>query len=309
MSSEKDGEENPDPIPRMAQPDQPTVALKSLPKRPRSSAARRSLVLAIAFWLIMLSSWLLGDFPLHHDGLVFLIIFAAMGSWFFSLLFCLGAVVKKIWKFLSRRPSAPVWPAWVALALILFPLTFPYLRWLPTYFRTGDSYRHYSLMQKTNDDLHFFLYIIETNQRERGIRYPWCPMERRRDAFYDLKGLPPEVRAMPVVALSAEEIRFIMKRGLPPAYVGDPFGGARKLPLGYYAPGFREGTTPTSSTAYILWSCGPDGKYDLNAANIETAYNPAHPIPSAYLIARIYDPSNGATSAGDIVRYKTPSSH
>jgi hypothetical protein len=49
---------------------------------------------------------------------------------------------------------------------------------------------------------------------------------------------------------------------------------------------------------WILWSPGPDGRYDIDAAR---DYDPRVPI-SPSLLEKTYDPTNGAVSAGDVWR-------
>jgi hypothetical protein len=61
---------------------------------------------------------------------------------------------------------------------------------------------------------------------------------------------------------------------------------------------------PPAGNGWILWSPGPDGRYDLTLANIAQAYDPATSAPSTLLIGPTYDPTNGTSSAGDVYRIK-----
>ena len=72
----------------------------------------------------------------------------------------------------------------------------------------------------------------------------------------------------------------------------DPFAHATGLPFAYHAVG-NEG--------WIVWSAGPDGRYEIDPA---TDYDPAERVPKASLTGKTYDPSNGSESRGDIWRTK-----
>lgn len=303
MRNEKDGAEYPDPAVQVAldSPSQPAV-------RRDSCLANTSLVLAVVAWvcvlLIVVLKWLLGD-----EILLILILAPLILSLFLSIVCGVGAVLAKALQLIFRRPSASIRPALIGLAFTLIPVAIPNLLWIPSYFRYGISPSQYQLMDRVKGDLEILEGKIETRRRESGSVFSWCPLEQRKDQNPKWQDLAPDVRTLPTFAISEAEIEHQNHNDfwVHPAYVYDWLMRAKRLlPYGYYAPGLREGDTPTSATGYIVWSCGPDLKYDLNAANIAAAYDPSQKIPSAYLVARIYDPSNGATSGGDIVRYKTP---
>lgn len=76
-------------------------------------------------------------------------------------------------------------------------------------------------------------------------------------------------------------------------YFEDPFAPNGQT-YGYYAPADQK------NPGWILFSPGPDGKFDLDWK----AYDPATTAPSAILIQQTYDPTNGAVSSGDIWRVK-----
>lgn len=78
----------------------------------------------------------------------------------------------------------------------------------------------------------------------------------------------------------------------------DPFAPARlrHAPFCYY--------TDPAGKGWILWSAGPDMKYDLTSRNIGGIYNPANPnmVSDPALLSLTFDPTNGSTSHGDIWR-------
>lgn len=67
----------------------------------------------------------------------------------------------------------------------------------------------------------------------------------------------------------------------------DPFGERKESVLRYYAA--RDGRS------FYVWSVGPDGQSELLPDDLET-------LTGALPFAKIYDPSNGTTSRGDVVR-------
>jgi hypothetical protein len=71
----------------------------------------------------------------------------------------------------------------------------------------------------------------------------------------------------------------------------DPFAPGSKIPFAYYA----------DEDGWVLVSPGPDGKYDINP---ESDYSSSVSQPSLRLLAKYYDPTNGAVSPGDLVRVK-----
>jgi type II secretory pathway pseudopilin PulG len=76
----------------------------------------------------------------------------------------------------------------------------------------------------------------------------------------------------------------------------DPFAPAKGTIYSYWIDPTRKG--------WILWSAGPDKRYDLTTQNIGELYNPAVAVPSAGLIEKTFDPTNGTVSPGDVYRYK-----
>jgi beta-lactamase regulating signal transducer with metallopeptidase domain len=101
-------------------------------------------------------------------------------------------------------------------------------------------------------------------------------------------------------------------------YPPDPFAAVEGRTFQYYAPGLpvapnQPGVLPPTMESlkyagkgWILWSPGPDGVYDIDAAK---DYDPRVSIPPA-LIDKTYDPTNGILSHGDLWRsqgYPSPS--
>ena len=71
----------------------------------------------------------------------------------------------------------------------------------------------------------------------------------------------------------------------------DPYAPAPNMPYRYYAS--------ENGKDWILWSAGPDGAYNLTDSNLPAVFNYGG-APSAGLVNLSYDPTNGATSRGDI---------
>ena|GEM_PF-135266 len=76
-------------------------------------------------------------------------------------------------------------------------------------------------------------------------------------------------------------------------YPEDSFAGPEDT-FAYYS------VKTNTSSGWVLWSPGPDKKYDLNWE----LYNPDETQPSPELLNFAYDPTNGTLSPGDIFRVK-----
>jgi len=74
-------------------------------------------------------------------------------------------------------------------------------------------------------------------------------------------------------------------------YPPDPFGQGKEQTYGYFS---------IEPPGWILFSPGPDGAYD----GVWEVYDPLVPQPSAPLLAKAYDPTNGTVSGGDVFRCK-----
>lgn len=75
----------------------------------------------------------------------------------------------------------------------------------------------------------------------------------------------------------------------------DAFAAPKPQTFGYYSK-----TTDSDKTGWVLFSTGPDKKFDLEWE----LYDPSKPQPSPELLRFFYDPTNGTVSGGDIVRVK-----
>lgn len=72
----------------------------------------------------------------------------------------------------------------------------------------------------------------------------------------------------------------------------DQFADAKEATCGYWSQ---------KDTGWILFSPGPDRRYEINP---EKDYDPSKQSPQPELILKTYDPTNGITSAGDLWRVK-----
>jgi hypothetical protein len=97
-------------------------------------------------------------------------------------------------------------------------------------------------------------------------------------------------------AWTSEDDKF-MTLTTPVSYITslprDPFARSEGTALGYYN---------AKEMGWILFSCGPDGDYDVDPL---LDYDPAQSNPMVRLVVlHTYDPTNGAVSDGDIWRVK-----
>lgn len=282
----------------------------------KSRLAKLSLYLAIMAWAVIFFMGLMTyliillEQEFFAGVVLFLGFLSSMVLGLASICFGIGAIIQKIFSLITKRASPPLWPAIVGLGLILIPILGPETGGrLVIYFKTGtflpsQTYRLIMLAQYNEDKI---ARDLEERHRNTGSYFPWCTIGKRKDPSYDIHNLSPQILNLPTIELSDKEVeqqRLNHDFMVLPAYRTDPFIHEKHLPYAYYSTSASDGATTVSG--YIVWSCGPDQKYDLNADNIAQAYNPAGPVPSSFLIARTYDPSNGAASAGDIVRYKGP---
>lgn len=286
------------------------------PRRPPSRLAKISLMLLIIAVISLVIFGLMISVDPNGPGLIFILLFSGfcfpfLGSFFFGVL----AFIQKLFALVRRKESRPIWPASISVILFLAffsgPILSPYLKWRTKYFKTGMPYETYEKINHTRESQRSVAYDLEERYRAKGQYLPWCPLGRQKQMDYnnqknyDIDKVPRELLALPTFSILQADIKdyrnFADSEYYHPGCYKDPFMSDLRLPFGYFS---INADKKTSASGYILWSCGPDQKYDLNAANIETAYNPAQKVPSDYLVQRIYDPSNGALSPGDIVRYK-----
>ncbi len=84
-------------------------------------------------------------------------------------------------------------------------------------------------------------------------------------------------------------------------YFSDPFS-VRGATFAYYC--VNNPDDPEKS-GWIVWSPGPDGRYDLDYEAVKKYYDSKIPQPSReMLVLFAYDPTNGVFSRGDIYRVK-----
>ena len=104
-------------------------------------------------------------------------------------------------------------------------------------------------------------------------------------------------------------VNYLANKDFPMlAIPADPFAPVKGAPLCYYLS--------PDSKGWILWSAGPDRKYDLTAQNIGIVYKPIVPpdlkgrnpifAPALAIYPKLifytYDPTNGTKSGGDVFR-------
>lgn len=83
---------------------------------------------------------------------------------------------------------------------------------------------------------------------------------------------------------------------------GDPFS-MEGTPFAYYSINKKDASGKIFS-GWILWSPGPNDKYDLTYKNITKVYTIDESQPSPLLLQFAYDPTNGTIIGGDIFRVK-----
>ncbi|MCX7044250.1 MAG: DUF4190 domain-containing protein [Candidatus Sumerlaeota bacterium] len=113
--------------------------------------------------------------------------------------------------------------------------------------------------------------------------------------------LPPEMKRQPTfMQYNPSDKMFTLTT--PVAYVrsyfSDPFAPAKGATYCYYSCGSGD------NAGWIIWSAGPDMKYDMTADNISQIYNPKNPQFFNELLKLAFDPTNGAISGGDVFRIK-----
>lgn len=87
-------------------------------------------------------------------------------------------------------------------------------------------------------------------------------------------------------------------------FLTSPVAYAKSIPRDGYAKSKSPIKYYTASGGWILWSAGPDKRYDITDRIAGRIYesNPDNPIPA--LLPMTYDATNGSESAGDIWRVK-----
>lgn len=119
--------------------------------------------------------------------------------------------------------------------------------------------------------------------------FPAWSAEPARNAFGDKARKNPILAHRPTFATSlTTPIAYITQ------YYSDPCAPVKGATFCYWT---------RNAGGYMLWSPGPDGKYDLTLDNIAKACD-FTTTPTALLRQLTYDPTNGIDSGGDIYIYK-----
>lgn len=311
MRSEKEGAEYPDHAVRATQAGEAgdRSALGDMPIR-SSRMAIWSLCCGIASWLVLGGIFCISKVIDDFSAILFVVpgIFAVVVFSVLSLLIGVCAIIKWGVALLFRTPRSTIWQAWVGIAMSLAFFLWPYYGWIGIFLKTGTRlpFQIYISLDRTKSQHDLIVEKLEDRYRKYGEYHPWKPMSARKNQIDAFDTLPSEIANLPTFEFTDYQSEHRSDLNLHPAQFGDYFTPSEmtrgRLSYGYYTTSIHDAST--SATGYIVWSCGPDRKYDLNASNIESAYRPGRKIPSDYLVERIYDPSNGAVSGGDIVRYK-----
>jgi hypothetical protein len=286
-----------------------------------SRLAKRSLKLAIASIITVVLAFLFmvtaarGDSQQSLSGqddllcLPFVLLFSFLGIIlaFAAFLYGAAAWIQKLIAIPLKRKTPPLWPALVGMVPLLLMAFWPNFEQMAIYLKTGIWFPRRIMFGLNEVEANFKNIVpkLETRYQQEGAYYTWAPWSTRRNQFEALKTLPPEIATLPTFAFSDAQFKNRSDLNLHPSQFGDPFSRpVARLAHAYYTTTTQYGGAPIAG--YIIWSCGPDGHYDLNAGNIAQAYNPAENVPSDLLVGLTYDPSNGAASGGDIVRCKKP---
>lgn len=162
-----------------------------------------------------------------------------------------------------------------------------------------------SRVARVRGDLRCFSGILEEYFKDHQT-YPDWTLDSRVNAFSQPKkhGEPPTAPAPPGIpsfTLAHATRRPTLVSGhYVSHYLWDALSPVKEAPFAYWTNADRT----TSATVFLLWSAGPDGRYDITIDNVAEVMSPRLPAPSPALINLAYDPSNGAWSRGDIYRYK-----
>jgi hypothetical protein len=204
----------------------------------------------------------------------------------------------------ARGLSQPVSPLVTTFVILLTLLALASLS--PSF---HDPTAPYSNVARVRGDMRTITIALETYFLDHQA-YPAWSAAPARNAFGDLARRDATLAALPTFALAHGTP--LQTLTTPTAYVtsyfDDPFAPVRGATFCYWHAAGSAASSTTSATAaipgYILWSPGPDNKYDLMLDNIAAANDPASRTPSDLLVGLTYDPSNGVKSGGDVYRYK-----
>ncbi|MCX7047516.1 MAG: DUF3352 domain-containing protein [Candidatus Sumerlaeota bacterium] len=133
----------------------------------------------------------------------------------------------------------------------------------------------------------------------------YCPSSA--DSSFNLYGgaalRHPELARQPTFVRPPQNPSIkMMSLTTPVAYItrfpDDPYAPEKDITYSYYSCGSG------MKSGWILWTPGPDKKYDLTAENITQLYDSKILQPSDILLKHAYDPTNGTMSGGDLFRVK-----
>lgn len=147
-------------------------------------------------------------------------------------------------------------------------------------------------------------YYIDNNS------YPAWSLIPEENAFGNEARNNPNLRLQPTFKMRHNTKLGTLTTPVPyiTSHFVDPFAPSKGATFSYYSinnPKHPENNPEHPEySGWILWSAGPDNRYDLTIKNITKAYDPNTRMPSDYLIERTYDPTNGSDSSGDIWRVK-----
>jgi hypothetical protein len=153
-----------------------------------------------------------------------------------------------------------------------------------------------SKVSRAKNDMRSIATALESYYNDHNC-YPQSTSDTLRNMYAPF-GPKSRMASQPTFGLASAGYGSITT---PVAYMqaipADPFAPVKGAPLCYYALPNNDG--------WILWSAGPDRKYDLTSQNIGGIYRPAgRDMPDPTLISLTYDPTNGIESKGDVWRLK-----
>lgn len=152
-----------------------------------------------------------------------------------------------------------------------------------------------SSIERSRSDLRTMAVAIESYYVDTNT-YPAYSANSQNNFFGPYVSQAPELAGVPTFRVKNPPELYILTS--PISYISsmveDPFAPAKGATYGYYS-------TPVG---WIIWSPGPDGKYDINSRNVNRIYIPTGQVPSPELIGLAYDPTNGTESGGDVYRIK-----
>lgn len=152
-------------------------------------------------------------------------------------------------------------------------------------------------------DMRTLATALESYRIDHGT-YPASSARPEENCFGELSGKYPALAQQPTFMRPRQSVpaTLMAPRAYLSQYPEDPYAPAIKTTYAYYS--VNDPKNPDRS-GWIVWSPGPDEKYDLTMKNIKEAFDPKRTRkPTTFLLERRYDPTNGNISSGDIWRVK-----